>query len=183
MSNYIAKLDEILHQNGKIDEICTLIETKTKIQRKYLAIIVLVLASGLILTSMASLMVNLIAFLYPAFKSIKALESKDKDDDTKWLTYWVVYGFFSVIEFFTDLLISWFPFYFIAKTIFFIWCMSPIEKNGSKMIYQHIILPWFLKNQGKLDEAFNKAKDLAQNGIEEATKAATNAAADSLKQD
>ena len=47
--------------------------------------------------------------------SIKAINSEEKDDDTQWLTYWVVYAVFSVLEFFTDLLLSWFPFYFLLK--------------------------------------------------------------------
>lgn len=46
---------------------------------------------------------------------IKAIESATKDDDTKWLTYWVVYGVFSVAEFFADIFLSWFPFYYIGK--------------------------------------------------------------------
>lgn len=46
---------------------------------------------------------------------VKAIESATKDDDTKWLTYWVVYGIFSVAEFFADIFLSWFPFYYIGK--------------------------------------------------------------------
>lgn len=49
--------------------------------------------------------------------SIKAIESATKEDDTKWLTYWVVYGVFSVAEFFADIFLSWFPFYYIGKVI------------------------------------------------------------------
>lgn len=48
-------------------------------------------------------------------RRIKAIESATKDDDTKWLTYWVVYGVFSVAEFFADIFLSWFPFYYIGK--------------------------------------------------------------------
>lgn len=32
-----------------------------------------------------------------------------------WLTYWVVYGVFSVAEFFSDLFLYWFPFYYAGK--------------------------------------------------------------------
>lgn len=32
-----------------------------------------------------------------------------------WLTYWVVYGLFGLVEFFSDLLLSWFPFYYVGK--------------------------------------------------------------------
>lgn len=46
---------------------------------------------------------------------MKAIESPNKDDDTQWLTYWVVYGVFSIAEFFSDLFLSWFPFYYMLK--------------------------------------------------------------------
>lgn len=45
----------------------------------------------------------------------KAIDSVDKDDDTQWLTYWVVYAAFGIIEYFTDILLSWIPFYFLLK--------------------------------------------------------------------
>jgi receptor expression-enhancing protein 5/6 len=40
-------------------------------------------------------------FAYPAYCSIRALESTMKDDDTQWLTYWVVFAAFSLVEYFT----------------------------------------------------------------------------------
>lgn len=52
---------------------------------------------------------------YPAFVSLKALETSTKDDDTKWLTYWVLYAIFSVLEFFTGFLYAIIPFYFLLK--------------------------------------------------------------------
>ena len=61
-----------------------------------------------------------IGFVYPAYCSVRALESRSKDDDTKWLTYWVVFALFSVIEFFSDILVGWVPFYWLTKvTIIF----------------------------------------------------------------
>jgi receptor expression-enhancing protein 5/6 len=46
---------------------------------------------------------------------IKAIESRQKDDDTKWLTYWVVYSVFSLVEFFSDIFLFWVPFYWLLK--------------------------------------------------------------------
>ena len=46
---------------------------------------------------------------------VKAIESERKDDDTQWLTYWTVYSAFSIVEFFSDIFLSWFPLYFLFK--------------------------------------------------------------------
>lgn len=54
-------------------------------------------------------------FHSPLFVSIKAIESTVKEDDTQWLTYWVVYGLFSVVETISDALLFWFPFYYVGK--------------------------------------------------------------------
>jgi receptor expression-enhancing protein 5/6 len=50
--------------------------------------------------------------------SIKAIESKEKDDDTKWLTYWVVYSTFHLLEFFADIFLFWIPLYWFFKVIY-----------------------------------------------------------------
>lgn len=63
----------------------------------------------------AQLLCNLISIVYPAYISMKALETSTKEDDTKWLTYWVMYAVFSVLEFFTGVLTSVIPFYFLLK--------------------------------------------------------------------
>uniref|UniRef100_A0A672PYS6 Receptor expression-enhancing protein n=1 Tax=Sinocyclocheilus grahami TaxID=75366 RepID=A0A672PYS6_SINGR len=92
---------------------------------------------------------------------IKAIESATKEDDTKWLTYWVVYGVFSVAEFFADIFLSWFPFYFLGKCAFLVWCMAPTPSNGSILLYTRIIRPFFLKNEAKIDNVMKDITDKA----------------------
>lgn len=75
-----------------------------------------------------------VSFLPLSLCSIKAIESNSKEDDTTWLTYWVVYGVFSVAEFFSDLFLYWFPFYYAGKVTAVPGCSRPhpaAERGGA----------------------------------------------------
>jgi len=142
-----------------------LLEQKTGVSRVYIVIGVTVsCVLYLIFGYAAQLLCNAISVAYPAYISIRAIESSCKIDDTKWLTYWVLYATFSVIEFFSLFLTNFIPFYFLLKCIFFIWCMLPIENNGSIIIYNRIIRPQFVKHHQNtdkfIDNLANKAKDV-----------------------
>nr|XP_017015362.1 receptor expression-enhancing protein 5 isoform X3 [Drosophila takahashii] len=99
----------------------------------------------------AQLLCNIIGVLYPAYISIHAIESSTKQDDTKWLIYWVTFGIFTVIEFFSGLLTSVIPFYWLLKCALLIWCMLPTEQNGSTIIYAKLVRPYFLKHHESVD--------------------------------
>lgn len=79
-------------------------------------------------------------FIYPVIQSIKAIESETKTDDTMWLTYWIVFSFFKVIEGIFDIIISAIPFYTIAKLAFLVWCYHP-KSEGAKILYEKGIKP------------------------------------------
>lgn len=72
-----------------------------------------------------SLLTNLLGFLYPAYQSYKAIESTGKEDDTQWLTYWTVFGFFNVVETWVDILLQWLPFYWLIKTAIILYLALP----------------------------------------------------------
>jgi len=167
----IQKLESYVAKYPAIDQLLVSLEQKTKVKKIYLLYgIVATVITWLMFGYGAQLLCNAIGFAYPAYCSVKALESSKKDDDTQWLVYWVVFAMFSVLEFFSDILVGWVPFYWFVKCVFLVWLMSPL--NGSSVIYNRVILPLFHKNQSKIDSYLNKGKGIADQAFNEAAKIA-----------
>lgn len=138
------------------------VESKSGIDRLHLFLAsVGLLGLYLVLGIGQQLVCNIIGFVYPAYCSMKALESPHKEDDTKWLTYWVVFALFTIVEFFSEFIVSWFPFYWLLKCIFYVWLMVPIQMNGSLFLYRRLIRPKFLQYQPNLDSFISNARDVA----------------------
>ncbi len=95
----------------------------------------------------AGFLTNLIGFFIPAYFSMRALETPQPQDDVQWLTYWVVYGFFTFIESFVDIVLYWFPFYYTFKTLAIVWLMLP-QTQGAKLVYHKALRPIFASSIG-----------------------------------
>ena len=67
-------------------------------QKQVLQILLGLLVMFVVFGIGSSLLTTLIGVAYPAFMSFVALESEGEDDDKQWLTYWVVFGTFSIID-------------------------------------------------------------------------------------
>ena len=116
------------------------------------------LGVSLILTTtkwFSSYVTCLVGVLCPTYLSLKALESPEEDDDKLFLTYWVVYGLFTVFDTFTSFLINRIPFYYTFKLAFLIWMFMPNFK-GAIYIYNICIGPLFRKYEGKFDKGVQK---------------------------
>ena len=156
-------LDKALRDESKFwTKYFTKVEKQTGVDRLYVFLgTVGIVALYLVFGIGQQLVCNVFGSVYPAYCSMKALESPKKDDDTKWLTYWVVFAVFTIIEYFSDAILCWFPVYWLFKCLFYIWLMAPIENNGSLIVYRRLIRPNFLRYHHKVDGFIASAQDAA----------------------
>ncbi len=133
----------------------SIIEKRSQINPK---VLIGGLAVALILTTtkwFSSYVTCLVGVLCPTYLSLKALESPEEDDDKHFLTYWVVYGLFTVFDIFTSFLINRIPFYYTLKLAFLIWMFMPNFK-GAIYVYNYVIGPLFKKYESKFDKGVAK---------------------------
>ena len=112
-----------------------------------------------VLNFAASLVVNLVGFVYPMYASFKAIETHDKKDDTKWLTYWVIFSFFSTLDYFSKIILHYVPFYYLFKLGFLFYLVLP-QFNGAELIYERFVKDFFKGAQGPVKAASEKAKEM-----------------------
>ncbi|XP_078095660.1 receptor expression-enhancing protein 1-like isoform X1 [Mustelus asterias] len=124
--------------------------------------------------------------LYPAYTSYKAVKTKNVKEYVRWMMYWIVFAIFTTIETFTDIFISWFPFYYEIKVAFVVWLLSPYTK-GASMIYRKFIHPTLSSKEEEIDCYISQAKErgyetmvnFGRKGLNMAATAAVSAAAKS----
>lgn len=117
------------------------------------------------------LLANFATLIVPGYFSLAALESPGKSDDTHYLTYWVVYAAFSVLEFWSKAILYWVPFYWVFKTVLFLYLGLPTF-NGSRVVYQNVLRPFAVNVLGitagssaNLKEQVNDAVDDAASSV------------------
>ncbi|XP_074784510.1 receptor expression-enhancing protein 4 isoform X3 [Athene noctua] len=102
--------------------------------------------------------VLLFGMLYPAYASYKAVKSKNIREYVRWMMYWIVFALFMATETFTDLLISWFPFYYEIKTAFVLWLLSPYTR-GASLLYRKFVHPTLSRKEKEIDTYIIRAKE------------------------
>ena len=169
MEGLKPKIQDLLYKPGPLSNLLAQMERLTGLDRFLISGLgVTFVTFWLCLGYGAQLVCGVIGFIYPAWESIKALHTAGRNEEKRWLTYWVVFAFFHVLEFFSDHLVWWLPLYWLAKTLFLIWCMAPIDKNGSAVMYDVVIKPLYTKYHGDIDTVMDKAVNKAEGLIEKA---------------
>jgi receptor expression-enhancing protein 5/6 len=167
----IQKQVEKLNQYGKKIKPIVQLSEKTKVEPGYIlggalfltALTILILFGGTILSAVLTV-------VYPAFKSIKALETKDTEDDDKvWLTYWVVFGVFTLLDEFAFFILNLIPFYWYIRLGFFVWLMAP-QTQGAQIVYKNVLRPLLNQHKDRIQKIIDDVKGGAQDFAKEAKK-------------
>ncbi|XP_040098613.1 receptor expression-enhancing protein 4 isoform X2 [Oryx dammah] len=104
------------------------------------------------------LVVLLFGMLYPAYASYKAVKTKNIREYVRWMMYWIVFALFMAVETFTDIFISWFPFYYEIKMAFVLWLLSPYTR-GASMLYRKFVHPSLSRHEKEIDTYIVQAKE------------------------
>ncbi|KAI1328849.1 TB2/DP1, HVA22 family-domain-containing protein [Xylariaceae sp. FL0255] len=138
VQQYVTQLDSEL---GKYPALNNL-EKQTSVPKVYAAIGVVTLYFFFIVFNLGGqFLTNFAGFIIPGYYSMGALFSTTKTDDTQWLTYWVVFSFFTVLESALNI-VYWFPFYFTFKFVFLLWLSLPMF-SGAQLIFRSFMAPMF----------------------------------------
>ncbi|KAF8356995.1 hypothetical protein PRIPAC_91990 [Pristionchus pacificus] len=101
--------------------------------------------------------------LYPAYRSYKAVRTKDVREYVKWMMYWIVFALYQIFEAVADVFLAfWFPFYFQLKIVFVIWLLSPWTK-GASILYRKWVHPALAKRERDIDLLLDQAKSESYN--------------------
>jgi receptor expression-enhancing protein 5/6 len=148
-------------------EYLELIHKQTGIQGKYVIVGLIISILLVCVGYLDRIITNLVGTVYPAFWTIKSIES-NTDDDRHWLTYWVVFACFSIIDTFSGFLLKLLPFYFFIKIIFLIWLFMP-NSRGCQIIYHLIVVKLFKTVEKDIDQAGVRLGEYTKELIKETT--------------
>lgn len=116
-------------------------------------------------------------FIYPAYKSFKALQTEGSYDDRRWLTYWIIFGLLFGFETSIGFLLRLIPLWPSVRIGFLVYILIP-STHGAELVYDKVISPVFIKYSQQIDGVLEsteaKMKDLKQKAKEHASQTITN---------
>jgi len=101
-----------------------------------------------------------VTVLYPALHSIRAIQSKNEDDDKTWLTYWMIYGAFTFLETFFGFVLRFIPYFDYLKLGFFAWLMLPNFK-GANVVYENVLKPILKDHKDTIEELISNTMNVS----------------------
>lgn len=158
----------VLHSEG-----IQALSSVTGLDNSAVAGVLLVLALGLVFGFGCDLACSVVGFVYPMYKSFQAIEQtglgvvrsekeateEDLERCVHLLMYWVAYTFFTLSEYFSDILLFWVPFYHPIKLCGLIWCL---KYDGAQRLYVSTFGKVLKTYEPQIEESLNRGTSYAQ---------------------
>ena len=119
-----------------------------------------------------AIVVTICMVVYPGLLSIRAIETKETDDDKAWLTYWMIYGTLHVLETFLPFIFYFIPYWDWIRLGLFVYM---IKFNGAAQIHASVVENLIKEHGDEVSAFFNKFAPMASK-ITESLNAAKDAA-------
>ena len=139
-----------------------IIEEKTTLKPSYALLVAL--AALFVLSPVLQshyLLTSLVCYVAPAYLSFLALESADKEDDIKYLNYWVIFALTEVSTPLLKLLLNKF-FYMVFRVVFTLLLLHP-KINLSTVIYNSGVRPLMARGREAVDEGLTRLQGNTKN--------------------
>ena len=99
--------------------------------------------------------------LLPALVSINSITILNQQSSESWLKYWIVISFTIPLDMITNKWKGWKL--EMLKAVFIMWCLAPIEDNGSDVVFNKILCPIYkIVDKVMLDVAIKSSPYIKQ---------------------
>ena len=151
--------------NQKFREHVKIIEEKSGIKGKYIITGLSICASLVFIGIFESFITNIVGIILPAYLSMKAIETYETDNEKQWITYWVLFAFYSILDTFSVFFLNYIPFYFFIKVIVLIWLYLP-NFQGASYLYDILIFNLFKKVEFFVEKYISNKKRISDPSID-----------------
>ena len=168
------KIDEVIKILGlewvqRLPFVVTLHE-KSKLPANLLVAIGVLIASILCLSvAFGSMFTTLLMFLLPAYDTFKAIESKNQEEQTRLLTYWMVFGTIFALDNTFRWIFCFIPMYHLIRFAILSALYSK-QIKGAEVIYTFVQKPFFDKYESCINSLIEPVEDSLANLGEKFTK-------------
>ena len=122
-----------------------------------------------------AIVVTCYTVIYPGILSIRAINSKIKNDDKTWLTYWLIFGLLHVAETFLGFIFYFIPYWSWVRIGIFVWLL---QFNGSKTLYDTVLRDLLNQHKDLIKDFISRTQSGVSDAAKDAAKEASTAMAD-----
>jgi len=124
-----------------------------------------------------AIMITILTVIYPALKSINAVQSKADSDDKVWLTYWMLYGLFNVLDTFLGWFFSFIPYWTWLRLGFFLFLILP-QFNGAHYVYTNFLQKFLKEHADQVKNWTDRFQQASDDALAQAKAATTETLSD-----